>query len=305
VSAERTTPITLGDDRRVSTALELSVIIPTRARPTELRRCLKSLASQDADVPFEVIVVDDGSEPPLVIPAEAPRNTRLVRRVSAQGPAAARNLGAATAGGDVLVFTDDDTVPSARWLGALAEHLSLHPDHLGVEGPTESPHYDPLTEHSVDSRVAGAYLTCNVAYRRSAFEALGGFHEGFPYPHCEDLDFGLRLTRIGKIGFAPEMQVVHPPRPMSAAQEVRRGRMVSSEILLRTRHPDMYPDYGWLSVRLRPVAGLARARLRLLRSEWARGRASPRRLVRWAAVSAGQTAVAVIACLRLVRTRPA
>ena len=237
------------------------MIIPTRARPQELGRCLKALAWQDTQVPFEVVVVDDGTEPSLALPAEAPRNTRLIRRARGCGPAAARNLGAANARGDVLVFTDDDTIPCVRWLGAVADHLAVHPDHLGAEGPTESPPYDPLTEHSVDSRVPGAYLTCNIAYRKSAFEGLGGFYEGFPYPHCEDLDLGFRLARIGNVGFAPAMKVVHPPRSMSVAQEMRRARIFSSEVLLRARHPGLFPDYGWLPLRMRPVVGLVRGPL--------------------------------------------
>lgn len=298
VPAERRTEIAVGDRRRETAIPALSVIIPAHARPKELRRCLKALACQDTGVPFEVIVVDDGSLPALSIPAEAPPETRLVRQLTSRGPAAARNLGATIARGDVLVFTDDDTIPAARWLEAVGEHLLRQRDHLGVEGPTESPPYDRLTHHSVDNRAVGAYLTCNVAYRRSAFEDLGGFHEGFPYAHCEDLDLGFRVARIGAIGFAPEMKVVHPSKPMSVAAEVRRGRIFSSEVLLRTRHPDLYPDYGWLPVRLRPIAGLLRARARLLRAECLHRRPSPRRLVRWGAVSAGQTVVAFVACLR-------
>lgn len=282
--------------------LKLSVIIPTRGRPEELRRCLNALAGQDVEGPFEVVVVDDGSEPPLALPPDAPFRTRLVRQTRRQGPAAARNLGAARAEGDVFVFTDDDTIPTVRWLQSVARHLFLHPNHLGVEGPTESPPYDRLTEHSVDNGASGAYLTCNVAYRRSVFEELGGFHEGFPFAHCEDLDFGFRIARIGAIGFTPEMKVVHPPKSIGIVQEVRRARMFSSEVLLRARHPDLYPDYGWLPLRLRPLAGLVRARLRLLREECASGPPPFRRLARWGAVSAGQTASAFIECLRLPRT---
>jgi GT2 family glycosyltransferase len=263
----------------------------------ELSRCLAALAVQRPAVAFEVIVVDDGGDPPASMPDLAPPAARIIRSDRGRGPAAARNLGAAEASGAVLVFTDDDTIPDAGWLGSVAAHLAAHPGHVGVEGPTRSTPYDALTEHSIDNERAGAFLTCNVAYRRATFLEHGGFHEGFPYAHCEDLDLGFRLARAGEVGFAPGMTVLHPPRAVSAAQEIRRARQVASEVVLRSRHPELYRDYGRLSPRLRPVVGLLRARLRLLRAERARGTSAPR-LGRWAVVTAGATVVATVACLR-------
>lgn len=278
--------------------MSLSVVIPTHGRPAELRRCLAALAAQERTAAAQVIVVDDGGDPPATLPDLAPAGTRIIRSDPARGPAAARNLGAAHATGTILVFTDDDTVPDVAWLHAVAAHFAAHPDHVGVEGPTRSTAYDALTEHSVDNDRAGAFLTCNVAYRRSAFAEHGGFYEGFPYAHCEDLDLGFRLARTGEVGFAPGMAVLHPARALSAGQEIRRARQAASEVVLRSRHPDLYPDYRRLPPRLRPVAGLLRGRLRLLRAERSRGSISASRLGRWAAVTAGATVVATVACLR-------
>jgi GT2 family glycosyltransferase len=276
----------------------LSVIIPTHGRPRELSRCLAALACQRTQVAFEVIVVDDGGHPRASVPPIAPAGVTILRMDRGRGPAAARNLGAARARGSTLVFTDDDTIPDAAWLQAAADHLDAHPHHVGVEGPTRSVPYDALTEHSIENAVPGAFLTCNVAYRRSAFGAQGGFHEGFPYAHCEDLDLGFRLARAGEVGFASGMAVVHPPRAMATCDEIRRSRRVGSEVLLRRRHPGLYRDYRWLPPRLRPIAGLLRARLRLLRAERARGSTSPARLARWGAVTVAGAAVATVACLR-------
>jgi glycosyltransferase involved in cell wall biosynthesis len=274
-----------------STSPIVTVIIPSRDRPGELRRCLEALGRQDADVPFEIVVVDDGSMPPVAV-AEA----RVVR-TSGQGPAAARNAGAAAAMGAILAFTDDDTIPAPGWVRTIVSHLKAHPEHVGVQGPVTSPPFDPLTEHSIDVSVPGHFLTCNVAYRHDVFAAAQGFHEGFPHPHCEDLDLGFRLTRDGEIGFAPEMAVVHPPRRVPMTAQIRRGRLLGSELLLRERHPDLYTDYAWLPARLRPIAGLLRGRGRLLRSEWSAGRRSPGRLILWMTVTLGQAATATAACL--------
>lgn len=83
-------------------APRFSVIVPGHGRPGPLAACLRALARQDYPADrYEVIVVDDGSEPPLG-PGDAddPR-VRWLRQPHA-GPAAARNAGAATARGELL-----------------------------------------------------------------------------------------------------------------------------------------------------------------------------------------------------------
>src|SRR6476646_2250111 len=72
-----------------------SVIIPTRGRPEQLRRCVESLARLDWPVDgFELLVVDDGGGglDEGSLQAACP-NLRLIRQEHA-GPAAARNRGA-------------------------------------------------------------------------------------------------------------------------------------------------------------------------------------------------------------------
>jgi glycosyltransferase involved in cell wall biosynthesis len=279
----------------------LSVVIPTRNRPRELERCLRALGAQDLDLPFEIIVVDD-SDSPALNATDHPAGLRLLRTSGGVGPARARNLGIAAALGDVVVFTDDDTIPSTGWLRAVVEYLAAHSLAIGVEGPTHSEPYDALTQHSIDSRVPGAYLTCNIAYRKEILAMCGGFYEGFPYPHCEDLDLGLRTSEAGELGFSERMLVVHPPRDMPAPDQIRRGRMIASEVILRDRHPASYLDYRWLPARLRPIAGLVRARARLLRDDINAGDLRASRVARWTWVTIAQTVVGTTACLRVERT---
>ena len=101
---------TAGDVRGAAAAHVISVVVPTRDRPEALARCLAALAWQRAQL--EIIVVDDGDAGGAGAPG-----ARVDRAPAARGPAAARNLGARAARGDVVCFTDDDCAPAPR-LGA-------------------------------------------------------------------------------------------------------------------------------------------------------------------------------------------
>src|SRR5574341_947622 len=108
-----------------------SIIVPTFARPERLAVCLRALAHLDYPKDhFEVIVVDDGSEAPPASTVESFAGLLSISLVAQPhaGPAAARNAGAARAGGDNLAFTDDDCAPDSRWLSAFDGVLETRPE---------------------------------------------------------------------------------------------------------------------------------------------------------------------------------
>ncbi len=275
-------------------ALDVSVVIASRNRPESLRRCLQAIADQHTDQSFEVVVVDDGSDPPLrrgafVFPS---LELRLVRGAG-NGPGAARNLGVAAAAAPVVCFTDDDTIPATTWLDSAVTFLSEHATHAGVEGPTTSPWFDPLYAYSVESVEPFGFLTCNIAYRRATLEAIGGFDEGFPFAHNEDLDLGFRVLMNAPIGFTDGMRVAHPPRAVSAQQLIRRGRWVTSTVRLVRRHPDLYRG----SARFGSIPYVAGVVVRdwggVVRHDRYAVRRTPRRAFRLAVIAAGQITVAL------------
>ena len=98
---------------------------------------------------------------------------------SQSGPAAARNAGWHAALGQLVAFTDDDCVPQPEWLATLAAALQVADIAQGCTLP------DPAQEHllgpfarTMDVRSeTGYYQTCNVGYRRSVLEAVGGFDD--------------------------------------------------------------------------------------------------------------------------------
>ena len=271
-----------------------TVVVPTRDRPADLARLMRSVAAQQTERHFEVVVVDDGSEPPVSADAfDDVLSLRLVRR-GGGGPAAARNAGAAEGRGGFLLFTDDDTELAPTWVDAACEFLETHPDHMAVEGPVSSPPFDLLYEHSLENDKPGAYWTCNMAYRHDAFQRLGGFHEDFPDAHCEDLDLAYRAAALGPIGFAPAMSVVHHPRPMPLSRWIGRARLTGSEAVLFARHRERFGRSARLPARLFPITSALHNWRTLL---WAQAPGlvrSPRRLARFVLVATVYIATVVV-----------
>ena len=85
-----------------------SVVIPTHNRPEMLRKCVESLGRGYPQECYEIIVVDDGSEPPVDLREYGEATKLSVVHQANTGPAGARNSGAWRASGKYLVFIDDD-----------------------------------------------------------------------------------------------------------------------------------------------------------------------------------------------------
>ena len=274
-------------------SVAVSVVIPTKNRPELLHRCVMGVLRQECNFSFEVIVVNDGG---CSVEATAELDDRVrVIEAKGHGPGAARNLGIDAASGELVAFTDDDVIPDESWLNAAVSVLR-ESDAVGVVGRVDSPFWDPLYEHSVRGDcVGGIFLTCNVVYRRSALEVVGGFDTGFPYAHAEDRDLGYRLQEIGTVLYEPRMRVLHPSRPIGFLAIVRRGRLVESDWRLHHRHPQTRPP-RW-SVRWGPFVRLARSWLTLLREHDVIKR-SPKRAARFGLLASAQLGVALAVTLR-------
>ena len=145
---------------------KLSVVLTTYDRPQLLEKTLSGFANQSAaKEDFEVIVVDDGSEPPVKEIVEKFHTLLNVKYLHQEnkGLAAARNNGIKAAAGWVVLFSDDDDVPSPE---LIAEHLRSHEENpnerVAVLGHLDW-HKDlqitPLMHYV--SRVGGDYFCYN------------------------------------------------------------------------------------------------------------------------------------------------
>src|SRR5258708_909148 len=117
--------------------MKISVVTPYYNNFDQVSRCVDSVLLQDYD-DFEVILVDDGSTD--TGHGFAPNDSRIVsiRNPINLGPAAARNLAVARAGGDLIVFLDSDSVvDDPQWLRRHAEAHRLAGDGVIIGGGIE------------------------------------------------------------------------------------------------------------------------------------------------------------------------
>ncbi len=215
----------------MSAATRASVVVPVHGRAGLTERCLRLLlAGLPGDC--EVIVVDDASsdETPALL-AGFGAAIRPLRLDQNAGYAAACNAGAAIAGGEHLVFLNNDTEPRPGWLEALLGHAGSHPDawvvgakllypsgavqHAGIcfgqDGYPHNLYAGFPAAHPATSRprrlqaVTGACMLVS----RPAFERVSGFDEGF-FNAMEDVDLCLRIGETGgEVHYCPQAEVVH------------------------------------------------------------------------------------------------
>jgi GT2 family glycosyltransferase len=225
----------------------VSVVVPTRDRPALLARCLSALARQTFSADrFEVIVVrDGGSAQPT---HSAPVAVRWLHHDVSRGPAAARNTGWRAARHEVVLFLDDDVEADATLVAAASAALAqLGQGVAGVEGLVEPADKfastDPLAR-TIRAAGGGGGHTCNVAYWRSALEAVGGFDERFPTAVGEDFDLAYRVADlVGPIEFVDGMRVTHAvfDPPWYGAWQRRRRNAWPSLVRLFVKHPHRFP----------------------------------------------------------------
>ncbi|MDX2035653.1 MAG: glycosyltransferase [Isosphaeraceae bacterium] len=190
----------------------LSVVIPVHNGGSDFERCLRGLRDS-SDQRFELIVVDDGSTDDS---AETARRfgARVLRHESPLGPAAARNLGAKAASGEVVFFLDADVEVHADTLERARGFFERDPELTALFGsydddpaaPAFVSRYRNLLHHFVhqqgafvdDVRPVHTFWTGCGAIRREAFLALGGFDpERYRRPAIEDIELGYRIHRNG------------------------------------------------------------------------------------------------------------
>jgi len=199
----------------------VSVVVPTFNRVEGLRRVLRAFEGQRPyDLPFELVVVDDGSDDGTSELLAAWRSRRYPLRFTRQpnrGPARARNRALASVSGEIVLFGGDDIEPHPSLVSEhVREHHRRGDPRIAVLGLTRWPEGEDLTStmRHIDGPGAqqfsyavftdGAeydfrhFYTSNVSVRCDLLRSeAGGFSSDFPAAAFEDAEFAYRLSMRG------------------------------------------------------------------------------------------------------------
>ena len=229
----------------------VTVVIPTRDRPAQLRQAIRGVAAQDYDGPLDVTVVYDHAQPESSLETEdlgVP--VRVLQNERTPGLCGARNTGILGSTSDLVAFCDDDDV----WLpGKLPEQvasLARQPaaefattaivvrfddgETVRLAGRDEVTHADLLR-----SRMAMLHSSTFLVRRPALLDGIGLLDEAIPGSMCEDWDILLRATA--------RRPVVHVDRPLvrvlwgQASFFARHWETkLAAHAWMLQRHPDIW-----------------------------------------------------------------
>lgn len=199
----------------------ISIILPYWDRQAALDRSLASLAQHYADLPMEVVIVDDGSPQEAEVEDYAFPVTvvRMNDKPGPLNPCVPFNVGAKHATGEVLVLSNPETVHPSRILPMMLEDLQ----ELGPDGYVMAAAWCPemkewhchssvttAKDQGIPQPVGSGLHFCSML-TRELWNKTGGFDEDYREgAGYEDNDFVLRLERAGaKFALRDDLVVHH------------------------------------------------------------------------------------------------
>jgi GT2 family glycosyltransferase len=236
----------------------VSVVVCAYNAERTMEPCLASL--RELNYPdYEVIVVNDGSTDRTLEIAERFPYARIISQPN-KGLSVARNVGAEAATGEIVAYTDSDCVADPDWLTYLVATMERK-QLVACGGPNFPPPEDKLVPSAVAVSPGGpthVLLTdetaehiagCNMAFRRDALLALGGFDPTYRAAG-DDVDICWRFQDAGHtIGFSPAAIVWHFRRNTVGAYLGQQRGYGKAEALVYAKHPFRFNLFGqakWL-----------------------------------------------------------
>jgi GT2 family glycosyltransferase/peptidoglycan/xylan/chitin deacetylase (PgdA/CDA1 family) len=220
---------------------------------------VRALEAQESRIPFEVIVVVDGSRDGTAAALKqiGPPFRLTVLEQQNRGAAVARNSGAALARGEILLFLDDDMEASPGLLeeherchrnGAdvVLGHIPLHPGSPANFLSSDVGHWAEQRNRLLSAPRAkpGLHdlLTGQLSISKNAFLAVGGFDTRFTVQGSfgnEDVDFGYRLLSAGySVVFCPSA-ISYQRYVVTASQHLRQWQQAGgADVLFARKHPE-------------------------------------------------------------------
>ena len=190
--------------------VSVGVVIGAFQRPALLQAILKALRRQRLVATLEVVVADSGSWPPLAqqIPFMDADQVRWWKEDGRYHRVRNFNEGAAMTRAEVIILLDDDVIPASDyWAASAVAALFESPSLAMVRMPLEIREFRqdlsdaPARREELEALQwdqTFSFTTCNLAMRRSAWDALGGFSWAFDGVYGgEDIDFHKRAKEAG------------------------------------------------------------------------------------------------------------
>ncbi len=200
----------------------ISVIIPTYNRASFLKEAIQSVLNQDyfvrdAFVPFEVLVIDDGSTDNTEEIVKSFRSKVKYRFKEQRGVSAARNLGLDLARGEYIAFLDSDDLWKEEKISIQMNFMSTFPEaricYTEEIWIRRGVFVNPKKIHRkysgwIFDRVLPLCLLSlsSALFRKGVFGKIGKFDEELPA--CEDYDFGIRLAQKYPIYLLPKPLII-------------------------------------------------------------------------------------------------
>ena len=234
-----------------SDTLTLSVIIPTRNRADLLREQLAALAEQEWEGEWEVLVADNGSTDGATRALveefrELLPGIRFVDASRRRGPAHARNVAAAAARGESLVFVDDDDVVQPGWLAAMAAALEEHQFIACARDDTllNPPHVQRARGNPQRDALRRAWYPpylpyaggCGLAVSRELFDRVRGFDESLPVTQDNDFCFKVQVETRTRLHFVPDATIAIRCRTGRRSNFLQQFRWARYHVLLFGRY---------------------------------------------------------------------
>jgi GT2 family glycosyltransferase len=210
----------------------VSIIIPVYNKHLYTFNCLRSLIETRSEIPFEVIIVDDCSTDETTAMLSKVSGIRVIRNPHNEGFLNSCNTGAQAARGEYLLFLNNDTVVTYRWLDEIIKTFEVYPDaglvgakliypdgrlqeaggiiwndatgwNYGRLDDPRKPQYNYAREVDYCS---GACITV----RARLFRSIGGFDIRYVPAYFEDTDLAFQVRSAGyKVFYQPRSNVVH------------------------------------------------------------------------------------------------
>jgi len=237
----------------------ISVVIPVYNQLALTRACLDSL--RGTSEPFELCVIDNASTDGTAgffATAALPVARRYHRNAENVGLIRALNQGASLAGGDILCFLHNDTeMRDVRWLARL--RTALEEPGVGLAGlygarrlRRDGRYVGRTIVHALEgnstlrgevSEVAAVDGVC-LALRRSVFDAVGGFDEGYGFFHGYDRDLSFAVREAGHHCLVVNASFVHrgggtrtgEAAPVPTAEDLAHRRAALARFATKWRH---------------------------------------------------------------------